>query len=114
MDSNSVWEAPAQVSGPRAAVRPQQVSLRPVTQKLHGAALQERLQAASTLPPQELASALQERADAPAAWQQPGWEQEKSSVAPRAELRPALERLEGEARPRALLRQCSVEPQQGG
>jgi hypothetical protein len=86
-DSNSVWEAPEQVSAPQVDVRPRQASLRRAQQRLHGARLQERLQAAAALPQLEpaLAQLLEKQAAAPAAWQPPGWALEKLSAAPQVE-----------------------------
>jgi hypothetical protein len=85
--SNSVWEAPAQVSAPQVAVRPRQVSLRRAQQRLHGARLQERLQAASALPQQgpALARLSERQVDVPAPWQPPGLALEKPLAAPQAE-----------------------------
>jgi hypothetical protein len=75
------------------AARPEQASLKRAQQKLHGAQPQERLRAASALPQQEIALALEveKQADAPVALQQLGWAREKSSAAPQVERRPALE-----------------------
>jgi hypothetical protein len=51
------------------AARPEQASLKRAQQKLHGARLQERLRAASALPQQEIARALEleKHVDAPVA-----------------------------------------------
>jgi hypothetical protein len=88
MDSNSVWEALAVLSGPQVAVQPRRAWPKRAKLMSHGARLLARLRAA--LLPRELVLAPEVRADALEAWQLPGWVQEKFSRVPRVERQPAL------------------------
>jgi hypothetical protein len=109
MDSNSVWEPPAQTWHQRVDAQPQQVLLSQVQEMLHGVRLQARARAVSR-PQVEHVEAQLEHVDAQETWLRLELAQEKSLRAQQVERSPASELPAAEElQQRALLRRRSRE-----